>query len=577
MPRIHYKRTEDSDIYKKRHSASHVLAQAVLELFPEAQLGIGPATEEGFYYDFLLPRSLTQEDLEKIEKRMKEVIKEGHEFVYQEIDIEQAKQMFCNQRYKIELINELAERGERLSIYKHGDFFDLCKGPHTESLKNLNPDGLKLLHVAGAYWRGDENRDMLQRIYGTYFDSAELLKQWLNDREEAQKYDHKNLGRQLRLFTVSQSVGSGLIIWLPQGATLRRLIEEFNRDLVLANGYRLVYTPHIGKADLWKQSGHLDHYRDSMFPAMRFDNDEYFVKPMNCPFHIQIYKELVKSFRDLPLRLAEYGTVYRYERHGTLNGLTRARGFTQDDGHIFCTAEQLEGELCNLLDIANAVLQRFDFSEYTIYVSTKPGNYVGDDQIWEEAERKLMKVLDDKNLYYYVDEGGGAFYGPKIDIKVKDSFSREWQLTTIQLDFNLPKKFNLDYIDSSGEQKAPIMIHRAFFGSIERFIGVLIEHYKGNFPFWLAPEQIRLLPVSEKFNEYAKSVAVTLQGYRLTIDDGSERLGYKIRRAELDKVPYMLILGEKEQSTNTVSVRSKERGDLGSIAIDKLRDFFTQQ
>lgn len=576
MPRISNNLSEN-DLYRKRHSVSHVLAQAVLEIFPSAQLGIGPAIKDGFYYDFLLPEPLNPEKLVTIEARMLEIIKEGHPFIYEQISYDKARELFSSQRFKTELIEELRERGETISVYRDGKFYDLCKGPHAKSLKEINPDGVKLLKVSGAYWKGDENREMLQRIYGTYFDTKEELEDWLKKREEAEKYDHRTLGKNLRLFTISEQVGPGLILWLPKGATLRKVVETLIHEILIENGYKFVYTPHIGKSNLWEISGHLEHYRENMFSSMIVDNDEYFVKPMNCPFHIQIYNEMVKSFRDLPLRLAEFGSVYRFEKSGVLHGLTRVRGFTQDDGHIFCTDSQLEEEISSVVDISLSVLKKFKFTDFSVYISTKPDKFAGDEKLWKHAEEVLEKVLDRFNINYYVDEGGGAFYGPKIDIKIEDSLGREWQLTTIQLDFNLPVKFKLEYTASDGSKKTPIMIHRAIFGSLERFIGVLIEHYRGNLPFWLAPEQIRLISVSEKHNPYLNLVKENLAEFRYSVDETNERLSYKVRKAEEEKIPYVIIVGAKEEQSRTVSVRSKKDGDLGNVALDDVKQFFDEK
>ncbi len=566
---------DKSILFKKRHSASHALAQAVLEIFPGAQLGIGPATDDGFYYDFLLEEKITPEHLPIIEQRMKEIIKQGHDLIYEEIpDEEKAKALFKNQRFKVELIEDIKNKGEKISIYRQGDFYDLCKGPHVKSFKDLNPDGIKLLKVAGAYWKGDETREMFQRIYGTYFDKKEELTDYLEKLSQAEKYDHRVLGKQLKIFMISQSIGAGLVTWLPKGAQIKHTLETMLRKILTEYGYVFTSTPHIGKAELWNTSGHLDHYQENMFPQMVFDNEAFFLKPMNCPFHIEVFRTVVQSYRDLPLRLAEFGTVYRYERSGTLHGLTRVRGFTQDDAHIFCSRDQLFDELSALIEMCFKILHIFKFQNLKIYLSTKPNNSTGDTEIWSFSEEILKRVLDDKGIYYYVDWGGGAFYGPKIDLKAEDNLGREWQLSTIQLDFNLPEKFKISFTNKNNQPERPIIIHRAILGSMERFIGVLLEHFKGNLPFWISPEQMRIITVSESHIPYAEEIAQILKNFRLTKDYSAEKLGFKIRNAEVDKIPCMIIIGDKEESSKTVSVRFKGAKTSEVILADNLYDFF---
>ena len=588
MPRI-FKQADDELLFRKRHSLSHVLAQVVLEFWPEAQLGIGPPTKDGFYYDFLLPVSLTDRDLRAIETRMREIVKQGHRFSSRVISIEEGEKLFKNQKFKLELIelissgkldeNASGEQGavDKLSIYQHSSFIDLCRGPHVESLSEIDENSFCLTKVAGAYWRGDETREMLQRIYGYAFHTQEDLANYVQKIEDAKKYDHKVLGQSLKFFSVCENVGPGLILWLPKGALVRYLIEEKIRQRLFGHGYRFVHTPHIGKSILWETSGHLDNYRENMFPEMIVENDSYFLKPMNCPFHIEIFRTLVQSYKDLPLRLAEFGSVYRYERSGTLHGLTRVRGLTQDDGHIFCSAEQIKSEICSVLNLINGLLQEFNFNNPQFYLSTRPKDFsVGSDEIWQTSEQSLIDALDDLNLNYYVEEGGGAFYGPKIDVKVNDCFDREWQISTVQLDFNLPVRFGIYYTDSDGKKKHPIMIHRALLGSLERFFGLLLENYKGELPFWLSPEQIRLVTVSDKFNQFA----LELQGklchkFRVSIDASAERLSAKIRDAELEKVPAIITIGKKEIEERVFPVRLRQTSELKFIKEDELISYFS--
>ncbi|MEO0289777.1 MAG: threonine--tRNA ligase [candidate division WOR-3 bacterium] len=553
------------------HTSSHVMAQAVKELFPFAKLTIGPPIENGFHYDFFMgEKTFTPEDLEKIEKRAKEIIERDLKVERIEIKKEEALKIFKErgEDFKIELINEIKD--DIVSCYKQGDFIDLCTGPHlvrTGLIKSF-----KILSSSSSYWRKNEKGPVLQRIYGISFPQEELLKDYLNKIEEAKKRDHRKLGKELSLFISSEDVGAGLILWLPKGAFIRREIENFLFREHLKRGYLPVYTPHVGKSKLWEISGHLNFYRENMYPEMEFSEEgSYFIKPMNCPFHIQIYKNELRSYRDLPLRLFEFGTVYRYERSGVLHGLTRVRGFTQDDAHIFCTPYQVEDEIKGVIDFALFVLSKFGFKDYKVYISTRPEQYVGTPQMWDLATESLIKAAKEASLKFEIAEGEGAFYGPKIDILIRDAIGREWQCTTIQFDFNLPQRFDLTFRDSDGKDKKPYMIHRALLGSFERFFGVLIEQYEGNFPLWLSPEQVRILPLSEKIFDYARKIEDILkkEGLRCKIDYENEKIGYKIRKAEIEKVPYILVVGKKEEENKTVSVRKHGEGELGSMSIEE--------
>jgi threonyl-tRNA synthetase len=571
---------EESKLYKVRHSAAHVMAQAVLEKFPEGKVAIGPPIEDGFYYDFDLPRSLTPEDLEEIEGRMREIIKNDSPFVREEVSADQAREIFNDQPYKLELIDGLEHGGEDdhgnptdepqiISIYKDDEFVDLCRGPHVESTGKINPKAIKLMNVAGAYWRGDENKPMLQRIYGTAWLTPKELKQYLWRLEEAKKRDHRKLGRELDLFSVSDNVGPGLILWHPKGAMARHVAERFWEDEHMANGYDFVYTPHIGKAQLWETSGHLGFYAENMYSPIEIEDQKYYLKPMNCPFHIEIYKSDIRSYRDLPLRYAEKGTVYRYERSGVMHGLMRVRGFTQDDAHHFCAPSQMPEEIDFVLSFSLHILRSFGFKEIEAYLSTRPEKSVGDPKMWADAEAALEESLKRSGLPYDVDEGGGAFYGPKIDLKVKDAIGREWQLSTIQFDFNEPERFDMTYIDEDGQPHRPYMIHRALMGSIERFFGILIEHYGGAFPVWMSPVQAEIIPIADRHNDYAHEVAAELKkvGLRVEVDDRSDRMNAKIRDAEKAKVPYMLIVGDREMEENQVDVRRRSRERLGAMDV----------
>ena len=552
--------------HRMRHSAAHVMADAVLQLFPEAKMGIGPPTQDGFYYDFEVSRPFTPEDLESIQKLMLEAISRSSAFQREELSREEAKIRFADQPYKLEIIDAIPD-AETLSIYRHGDFIDLCQGPHLESTDQI--PALKLLSVAGAYWRGNEHRPMLQRIYGTAFESQELLEDHLIRLEEAEKRDHRVLGRQLGLFSIHEEIGPGLVVWHPKGGVIRSKLEDYWRDLHFRHGYSIVYSPHIGRAQLWQTSGHLDFYRESMYAPVEVDEQEYFLKPMNCPFHIMIYRSNLHSYRELPLRIAELGTVYRYERSGVLHGLMRVRGFTQDDAHIFCLPEQVEDEIGGVLDLTFELLEAFGFSEYSISLSTRPEKHVGDQEMWEHATESLRKALVDRGLDYNIDDGGGAFYGPKIDIKIKDALGRDWQCTTVQFDFNLPERFDLTYQDSEGGRSRPYMVHRAILGSLERFLGVLIEHYAGAFPLWLAPVQAVVIPIADRHLDYAQSVRQQLQdqGFRVEVDSRGERMNQKIRQAQLQKVPYMLVVGDAEIEQGAAAVRLREGTNLGPLPL----------
>jgi threonyl-tRNA synthetase len=575
---------QNSQLYKIRHSTAHVMAQAVLEMFPGGKIAIGPPIEEGFYYDFDLPRPLTPEDLKKIEKRMRNIIKGKHTFDRRELSAAEAKELFADQPYKIELIEGLEaggvdEYGEPtdeppvISTYKHDTFEDLCKGPHVNNLGEINPRAVKLLKTAGAYWRGDENRQQLQRIYGTAWETPEELEAYLHRLEEAEKRDHRRLGKDLDLFsTEAEMLGGGLVLWHPKGGLMRHIAEEFCKSEHLANGYELVYSPHIGKATLWETSGHLDFYQESMYSPLDIEGQEYYLKPMNCPFHILMYNDRLRSYRELPMRMAEWGTVYRFERSGVLHGLLRVRGFTQDDAHHFVQPERMPEEIDFVLNFCLHILRSFGFTNFQAYLSTRPegDKAVGDVDQWRDAEQALEEALKRVNIPYDIDPGGGAFYGPKIDLKINDALGREWQLSTIQFDFNLPERFDMTYIAEDGQPHRPYMVHRALLGSMERFFGVLIEHYGGAFPVWLSPVQAVLIPIADRHVAYCEEVANRLKaaGLRVEVDAGSERMGNKIRLAQQQKIPYMLVVGDKEQEANQVAVRLRSGEDLGPQDID---------
>ena len=550
-----------------RHSAAHVMADAVLKLFPEAKMGIGPPIQDGFYYDFQVSRPFTPEDLEEIEKLMRETISGGFPFQREDLSRADAETMFSDQPYKIELIEGLPEDAA-ISIYRHDEFVDLCQGPHVHGTSDI--PAMKLLSVAGAYWRGDEKRPMLQRIYGTAFDSETELTEHLERLEEAERRDHRRLGRELNLFSVHDEIGPGLIVWHPKGGRVRSLVEDYWKDLHYRLGYNIVYSPHIGKSQLWETSGHLDFYQESMFAPLEVDEQQYYLKPMNCPFHIAIFKNALHSYRELPLRFAELGTVYRYERSGVLHGLMRVRGFTQDDAHIFCTPDQVEDEIGGVLELTFELLDAFGFQDYSIALSTRPEKYVGELDMWEHATKSLQGALEKRELPFTVDEGGGAFYGPKIDINITDALGRAWQCTTVQFDFNLPQRFDLTYQDAEGGRSQPYMVHRAILGSMERFLGVLIEHYGGAFPLWLAPVQAVLIPIADRHIEYCEEVLAELEaaGFRAEVDNRNERMNQKIRTAQMQKVPYMLVVGDREQEAGAVAVRHRDGEDLGAMPLD---------
>ncbi|NLI78293.1 MAG: threonine--tRNA ligase [Candidatus Riflebacteria bacterium] len=551
-----------------RHSMAHIMAEAVLKLFPEAQFGIGPSIENGFYYDFLLSRSLTPEDLEKIEKEMQASIAAKQEFTREELDKSAARKLFgdLKQSFKLELIDEIPD--QKVSVFRHGGFVDLCRGPHVPNTGAVK--FFKLLTIAGAYWRGDEKRPMLQRIYGTAFATKEELDKHLAMLEEAKKRDHRKLGKELDLFSIHEEVGPGLVFWHPKGARIRNAAEMFWKDQHYKNGYELIYTPHIGRSWLWETSGHLGFYRDSMYSPMLIDDQEYFIKPMNCPFHIMIYKTQMRSYRDLPLRWAEMGTVYRYEKSGVLHGLMRVRGFTQDDAHIICTPDQIEDEVREVIRFSLFILKSFGFEEFKAYLATRPEKAVGEPARWEQALAALKRAVDQEGLVCEVDEGGGAFYGPKIDLKIKDALGREWQMTTIQFDFNLPERFDMTYIGADGGHHRPYMVHRALMGSVERFLGVLLEYHGGNLPLWLCPVQVAVLPISDKHLEYGKKIeqALRTRGIRTFLDTRSDKINYKIRSAQLQKIPFMAVLGDAEANANTITIRKRTGENLTGIDLD---------
>ena len=566
-------KTSDSEtLLKIRHSMSHVMAMAVQKLFPKAQVTIGPWTETGFYYDFDNPEPFTEADLKAIKKEMGKII--GRKLPLQRIEVsrEEAERRIKaqNEPYKLEILERLVEP---ITLYTLGEqWWDLCAGPHVANTSELNPKAFELESVAGAYWRGDETKAQLQRIYGTAWETAEQLSEHRRRKEEALRRDHRRLGKDLDLFSIEDEAGAGLVFWHPRGARMRLLIEDFWRQAHFEGGYELLYTPHVADISLWKTSGHLDFYAESMFGPMEVDERQYQLKPMNCPFHVLTYASKLRSYRELPIRWAELGTVYRYERPGVMHGLMRVRGFTQDDAHVFCLPEQISDEILQILNLTERILSTFDFSNYEINLSTKPDKAIGDDAVWELATKGLIEALERKGWAYKIDEGGGAFYGPKIDLKIEDAIGRMWQCSTIQLDFNLPERFELDYIAADGSKQRPIMIHRAIFGSLERFFGIMTENYAGDFPFWLAPEQIRLLPVTDEVLGYSEELQNQLKaaGIRASIDRSGDRLGKLIRTGEQMKIPVLAVIGAKEAEQGAASLRSRRDGDLGVITKERL-------
>jgi threonyl-tRNA synthetase len=558
-----------TDLETLRHSASHVLAAAVKALYPEAKLGIGPAIDDGFYYDIELPVTLTAEDLPKIEKKMQELINQKIPFVKKEVSKKEAIEVMTARKetFKLELLNDFP--GTTATLYQNGDFIDLCRGPHVESTGEIK--AFKLLSVAGAYWHGIETNPMLTRIYGTAFESKQALDDYLHKLEEAKKRDHRKLGKELDLFSIHyEDAGAGFVYWHPRGAMLRNTIETFLKDENIKRGYQLVTIPHLAKINLFNTSGHTSFYRENMY-FMEIDKQEYVIKPMNCPGHILIYKDSLRSYRNLPVKYFEFGTVYRYEKSGVLHGLLRVRGFTQDDAHIFCRFDQLEEQIIEVLEFIDYTLKTFGFP-YKINLSTRPEKYAGSLEDWEKAEGILKKTLSDRNLPHIIDPGAGTFYGPKIDIKLNDALNREWQGPTVQVDFNNPERFDLTYVDDKGQRIRPVMIHRAILGSLERFIGALIEHYGGAFPLWLAPVQIMILPISDRHLTYAKSLSdrLKLAGFRVETDESNEKIGKKIAMVQNQKIPYSFIIGDKEIEANAVSVRSRQKGEMGSHSIDAI-------
>ena len=553
-----------------RHSASHLMAAAILKLYPDVKFDIGPSTADGFYYDFDFGTvKLTVDDLEKIENKMAELAAEKLPFERFEVSREEALKLLTDrkQNYKVERLADIPE-GEAISFYRCSDFVDLCRGPHVDNTGDIG--AFKLLSIAGSYFRGKESNPMLTRIYGTAFADKKELKAYLTQIEEAKKRDHRRLGKDLDLFSISETVGPGLVLWHPRGASIRNTLETFWRKEHYENGYELLYTPHIGRANLWETSGHLGFYKESMYSPMQIDEIDYYAKPMNCPFHIEIYKSRVRSYRELPCRWAELGTVYRYEKSGVLHGLMRVRGFTQDDAHIICTPEQIESEIEEVLRFCLHIWKTFQFKEIKAYLSTRPEKAVGDPARWDQAQKSLVNAIKQSGLEYEVDEGGGAFYGPKIDLKVKDAIGREWQTSTIQFDFNLPERFGITYVGEDGQRHQPYMVHRALFGSLERFFGILIEHFAGAFPAWLSPEQVRLIPITENQNEYCLNAMKELRkrGFRVECDTGTDSMGAKIKAARLMRVPFMAVVGEKEMQSGTFAIRSRREDQLGQMDLE---------
>ncbi len=569
---------EGRDLYW--HSSAHLMAQAVKRIYPEAQLGIGPSIADGFYYDIDLEHALSPEDFPAIEAEMEKIVDEALIPERRVFSAKEAIEFFEkeNEMLKVDLLQDLKGSGEEISTYTQGKFTDLCRGPHIPSTADLGKN-FKLLSVAGAYWHGDEHNKMLQRIYATNYPDKKLLKNHLKRIEEAKKRDHRKLGRELDLFSIQDEIGSGLILWHPKGAMIRHKIESYWKDEHVKNGYELVSSPHIAKLNLWETSGHTGFYQENMFSPMPIDEIEYQLKPMNCPFHMKIYSSHLRSYRDLPIRYAELGTVYRYERSGVLHGLMRVRGFTQDDAHIYCHPDQLTDEIISVLELNTRMLSRFGFTEYDVFLSTRPEKFVGTEENWEYATEALREALEIKGISYQIDPGEGVFYGPKIDIKIKDVLGRSWQCSTIQVDFNLPERFDLNYIDADGERKRPITIHRALLGSLERFFGILIEHYAGNFPLWFAPVQAVVLPIADRHFDFAEKIKALLEkrNLRVNIDLRNEKIGFKIREAEVQKIKYMLVIGDQEVEKEKVSLRIKGKGDLGQKSIEEITNMIDDE
>ena len=563
------RKERDEQLERMHHSVAHIMAEAVQCVFPEAKFGIGPTIENGFYYDFELPRPLTPEDLPVIENKMREIIDQNAPFVAQEISKDEARGLFAAQPYKLELINEISDAS--VTIYKQGSFTDLCRGPHLDSTGEVRE--FELTHIAGAYWRGDEKQPMLQRIYGVAFGSREELEEYLSHQAEAAKRDHRKLGKELDLFSIHEEIGPGLICWHSRGALIRQTIEDFWKAEHFRRGYDVVYTPHIAKLDLWKTSGHWEFYRDYLFSPMEIEGQQYMLRPMNCLGHILIYKSKLRSYRNLPLKYAELGTVYRYERTGVLYGLARVRGFTQDDAHIFCRPAQVEEEVLEVLRLAQFMMSSFGFDQYELFLSTRPEKYAGTESMWVEATESLKRVLERLALPYEVDPGQGVFYGPKIDIKLKDALGHVWQGPTIQVDFNLPQRFGVCYIGEDGSEHSVTMIHRTVLGSMERFLACLIEHYGGAFPVWLSPVQAMIIPIADRHVDYTRKIESDLknEGIRALVDDRPERMNLKIREAQLEKVPYMLIVGDKEVASSSASLRLRNGEDLGLETVAEIR------
>jgi len=577
-----FKDEEGKEVYW--HSTSHLMAHAVQELYPEAKFGVGPPIENGFYYDIDITTSLTEAELTKIESKMLEITKSNEEFKRQDLSKNEAIKFFEKKgdQYKLEILSEIDENSEQISLYHEGSFVDLCRGPHLPSVNKIKY--VKLLNISGSYWRGDEKNKQLQRIYGISFPKKKMLDEYLVLLEEAKKRDHRKLGKELELFYFTPKVGSGLPLWLPKGTILRETLERFLRDEQIKRDYQPVVTPHIGNIELYKTSGHYPYYKDSQFPTLKFEGstEEYLLRPMNCPHHFQIYSSKMRSYRDLPLRLAEFGMVYRYEQSGELNGLTRVRSFAVDDSHMFVRQDQLKDELCNVIDLIKTVFSAVGFADFTTQLSYRDEDeekYGGDIKLWEKAQEEIKIAADEMNLNYKIVEGEAAFYGPKIDFMVKDVLGRKWQLGTVQIDYVMPERFDLEYVGSDGQKHRPVVIHRAPFGSLERFIGVLIEHFGGDFPVWLAPVQVAVIPVSQNFIDYAKKVVNSLKenGIRVEFDERNEKIGYKIRESETQKIPYMLIIGEKEQTAGNISVRKHKEGDKGSLSINEFIDNITEE